>query len=549
MNNLLAGLVLLGVLVVVHEFGHFIVAKWFKVGVPVFSVGMGPRIAGFHWKGTDYRLSALPVGGYVRMAGADPFGEEEVDEAVPPELDFMKKPVWQRLMVMAAGPAFNLLLPVVLFTAVLMAGEPTADSVVGNVVPDSPAAAVGVLPGDRIVAVNDRSVATWGEVLEVLSESPAQLVLEVERGGARRAFDISISSPTAGVAGSPDVGAVGLGWRAISSMVGVDDSNSPAFRSGLRTGDRMESIDGRAVSTWAEVVGALAVGDRHQVRYSRVVDGAPVSAEATLNADSSWTPRPGDLAVDRWGLVPPQLYIGGLAAGKPAEKMGLKVGDRILTVDGVSVRSWEQLHALVGATAPKAAEGGLARPLDIVVIRDSQPLSFRLTPQLQQETGEKVYWRPVMGVEPWPNASLDGRLFTRHYGPMAALSRATRETVYVFQDTLQMLGKVVTGEVERSKAVGGPVKMVMMAGEAAEMGMYYYVRLVGAISISLGIVNLLPVPVLDGGQILFYAVEAIRGRPLSIRIREKLQMAGVLALVLLMLVVTVSDIRQALFGG
>ena len=141
--KLAAGLVMLSVLVVVHEFGHFVVARIFGVGVPVFSVGMGPRLFGFHYGGTDYRVSALPVGGYVQMSGADPFGEQDVAQDVPEDEDFMRKPVWQRLIIMLAGPGVNIALPFVLFTVLLMMGRPDWNSRVGAVLPGTPAEEAG----------------------------------------------------------------------------------------------------------------------------------------------------------------------------------------------------------------------------------------------------------------------------------------------------------------------------------------------------------------------------------------------------------------------
>ena len=154
LSSLLAGLVAIGILVVLHEFGHFLFAKLFGVGVPVFSVGMGPRLFGFHFRGTDYRISALPLGGYVRMSGADPFGEEDPDEVVAPEEDFMRKPIWQRLLIMFAGPLFNLAFPFVVFTIVLMLGEPRSVSEIGLVLEDTPAFDAGLREGDHVVAVD-----------------------------------------------------------------------------------------------------------------------------------------------------------------------------------------------------------------------------------------------------------------------------------------------------------------------------------------------------------------------------------------------------------
>ena len=134
LTYILAGLVMISFVVVIHEFGHFIVARAFGIGTPVFSVGMGPRLFGFMWKDTDFRVSALPLGGYVQMAGADPFGEEDANSWVDPEEDFMKKPVWQRLLVMLAGPAMNIGLPFVVFTGVFMLGDSLRDNQIHRVV-------------------------------------------------------------------------------------------------------------------------------------------------------------------------------------------------------------------------------------------------------------------------------------------------------------------------------------------------------------------------------------------------------------------------------
>ena len=170
MTGLAAGIVLLGVLVFVHELGHFLVAKAFGCGVPVFSFGFGPRLLGFEWRGTDYRLSALPFGGYVRIAGADPFDDEFLEGEIDPDQHFMKKPVYQRLLVMLGGPVFNLVLPVIVFTGVLMAGEPHRDALVGAVYAGVGDASGQIAPGDRIVAADGSAVLTWEDLEDVLEE-------------------------------------------------------------------------------------------------------------------------------------------------------------------------------------------------------------------------------------------------------------------------------------------------------------------------------------------------------------------------------------------
>ena len=184
--NYFAAIALIAILVFIHESGHFIVAKLCGVHVRVFSLGFGRRIVGFELGGTDYRISLLPFGGYVMMAGADPFGygDEDDDLLDDPETSFMRRPVWQRLLVMSAGPGFNLALPIVVFTVLFMAGEPQPAAIVGDVTSDAPAGEAGMKPGDHIVSVAGQDVATWKAMSEQLSLlGPGEHELIVEREG------------------------------------------------------------------------------------------------------------------------------------------------------------------------------------------------------------------------------------------------------------------------------------------------------------------------------------------------------------------------------
>jgi regulator of sigma E protease len=183
-----AGLFMIGTLVIAHEAGHFVVARLFGVGTPVFSVGMGHRLFGFRWWDTDFRISMFPIGGYVRMAGADPFGEQSEDEQVPPEQDFMLRPVWQRFLIMGAGPAVNLALPLFVFTGLLMLGRPEVGPEVGRVFSGTAADRAGLRAGDVIRSVNGEPVEVWHDVVEALREHVGRALGGARRwGGARRA--------------------------------------------------------------------------------------------------------------------------------------------------------------------------------------------------------------------------------------------------------------------------------------------------------------------------------------------------------------------------
>jgi regulator of sigma E protease len=288
--QVLAGLFLIAFLVVIHEAGHFLVARLFGVGTPVFSVGFGPRIAGFRWRGTDFRLSAIPFGGYVLLAGADPFGEEDVEAGVPESERFLSRPVWQRLLVMAAGPAVNLALPFVLFTVLLMAGRPDWGTTVGQVLPGSPAEQAGLRTGDVVVAVDGRPAEVWTDVEAAARArlgTTGPIRLDVRRAEATASVSLPVGSLRRDRGGGVDLVAAGIQPWAHSARVGVDDPASPAGRSGLRTGDRIVRVDGAEVLRWDELLAALS-GPSHRVAWERARgddEAEPETGEAVLVTD------------------------------------------------------------------------------------------------------------------------------------------------------------------------------------------------------------------------------------------------------------------------
>lgn len=553
-NGIVAGLVMVGVLVVIHEAGHFLVAKAFGIGAPVFSIGMGPRLFGFVWRGTDYRVSAFPVGGYVLLAGADPFGEEDADSWIDPEEDFMKRPVWQRLLVMFAGPAANLALPFVLFTAVLMLGEPQMINVIGTILPGTEAERVGLQEGDRILNAAGIEIEVWADYVRVLDDHVDKAVpLEVERDGQLMHFTLPAGAVKLTVDGLVDTEAIGMWASRVSSRIGIDDPSSPAARAGLRTGDIIERVDGVELKTWNEVTAALAVERPHELDILRLdEDNQRAEVSLTLTPDPSWKPRPDEPFPDRWGLLPINLFVGTILEGRSAEEAGVLPGDRMLRIDGEDVLSWSGLREMVARTTeglPEDSDGPL-RPVQVEVARAGVIHSLTIRPTIKRTVvrGE-VEYRPLMGVKVFKGGYAEPPEVVKYYGVTEAVPRATEEGMLLFGHTMATLSNLFTGELKPSETVGGPVEIFRAAGEGAEEGIFSYARLMGTISIGLGVLNLLPVPVLDGGQIFFYLIEIVRGRPLPLELRERVQMVGVLALVAVMLMVTVMDVSRWLGGG
>ena len=535
-------LLTIAVLVTVHEFGHFLAAKSFGVHVRVFSVGFGARLFGFRWRGTDYRLSAIPFGGYVRWAGGDAFseggGDIEDDEPVPASALFTSKPPWQRLIINFAGPAINILLPVVLFTGLLMAGDPQPVARVGGVSAGSSAALAGVAPGDRIVAVDGTPVTTGIDVRDAVADASG-LSLRVALTGPAGDRTVDLAFPPGGDR-SPS--GLGIDFYAPPRIVGVDDPASPAGVAGLLTGDAVVAVGGTPVHDFIELTQVLGATPGAAVLG---VERAGGSFERTVTprdplAVPGATPADGD-TWRRWGLAPGSVFAGQIGPGSAAEAAGLEVGDRLLRVDARDVREWEDVVAAVSASASGDGETMTARPIEVTVRRSGRVLAVTGTPRTLRDTaGGVYYWRVLLGVGP-AAAEVEAERVSRPYPFADALSRASRFTFELGSYMIELIGKMFTREAAPSELIGGPVAVLGALKAAAEAGAFELFRQTGMISLSLGIINLLPVPIFDGGQMVMNFAEWVRGRPLPYLIRERIQQVGVIFVIVLMFAVLVND--------
>ena len=542
----LGAVALVGILIFIHESGHFLFAKAFGVGVRVFSLGFGRRLFGIVHKGTDYRVSLIPAGGYVMMEGADPFqdgGDGNVD--ADSETAFMNKPVWQRLIIVAAGPVFNLILPVLVFGGLYMYGQPEIGTWVGHVQPDSPAYAAGLRDGDKITAVDGVPVELWTELYE-----------PIDAAGDEVTFDIEGKSPVTvdlpdGFVTSADFDSLGLEHNFLRSRIGVVDPTSPAAQAGLKTGDVIDEVNGTEVSSWYEMRPLLdAPTVSMKYRRADAESEEVLEGEVTLTA-SDWRPLdiPGDLHANVFGLVPGDTVVFSVQEDSAAELSGLQSGDRVVSLDGRSVRTWDDVVRHIGAA--KEGEGMEARtlPIDFVLEREGRMVELRIVPNMVEDTNQfgEYRIRPLAGFGTYADYTHPWVVHHR-YGFVSALSKGLDDTVFITGKVITTVGKLITGEAAPSKTLGGPIQIFRDAASATDAGIISWANMLAALSISLGVVNFLPVPVLDGGQFLFYLLEGIRGRPLSLRLRERAQQIGVLFLVGLMFAVLVMDVNRWLSG-
>ncbi len=526
-----AFIVMLGVLIFVHELGHFLAAKACGIRVLKFSLGFGSPVGigrfRMRWvRGpTEYVVGWIPLGGFVKMLGETPDPESAPELAAYPDQTLECKPLWQKLIVIFAGPAMNLLLPVLIYTGILAVGFPQADSVIGEVEAGSPAAAAGLRPNDRVTAIDGEPVQWWGQIVDALSaHTRGELRVQYERDGVSETARVEIEprEELDPFGESVEVGWSGLYHRRPQAMIALADRVLPAYAAGLRTGDVVTAVAGEPVADWYAFAAAYAAaGDSGDVSIA-LERGREQVEELELQV-----PALGDLA--NLGVIRANVLIAEVSEDSPAAAVGLRSGDLIERVDGVPAQSFESF-----ANAVRESGGN---PLELRISRDGETIDVSVEPALIQTdvTGFGVEVpRYRIGIVGSNLLAVRGSVgFERVWNPFVALPRATAMTVEITHLFLRGLGKLITGDVPRNQ-LAGPIGIAEIAGKALERGWMDYLQTLVLISINLGILNLLPIPLLDGGQAIVFIVEGVRNERLSARTREFVQQIGFTMLVLIM---------------
>lgn len=549
-------LLLVSVLVVIHELGHFVAAKLLDFKVLRFSVGFGRPLFRVPLGETEYQVALIPLGGYVRILG------EDGDDVPAPEAGraFHSKPLWQRLIVVFAGPVANLLLPLGIYFVFFAGHDRLPAAVVGDVLAGGPAANAGIAPGDRVIAIDGDPVRYWEELEQAVQQSIGQeLRLRLRRGD--KEFEKYIV-PVEQVVRTRDgratpQGFIGVTHAPFLPLVGVIDPTSPASQAGLRTGDLIISIDGEAMHNWTEVKVRLERTTRRTslvyLRGQSVPGMAEVEVLEAHFADLIPETRmlPNGRHTVYTGLEPAEMFVARVEPGSPGAAAGLRPGDLITALDGEPVEHWMVLDQRLQsrpehvwtvswqrAARSAASEGGAASAAGAAVIA--------MTGQLRQAVEEErdEYGHSVkslaFGAE---NEFEGGRGVLEPIG-----SRVQYAAVKAVERTGETIGAMVSGFVAILRgrvpgdSVGGPLMMYRVASVSGHKGWDSFLLMLALISVNLGLINLLPVPVLDGGHLMVFAAEAVRQRPLSALARARIQYAGLIVVGIITILALRNDV-------
>ncbi len=533
---------LLGILVFVHEMGHFLVARACGVRVEVFSLGFGKKIFSFKKGDTVYCLSLIPLGGYVKMFGEQPAdAKENILSEEDKKVSFTHKTVWQRIAIVSAGPLMNFLFAILVFGFISYTGEETRAARIAEVTENSTAALAGLKAQDLILSVNGSPVRSFEEFQRQLNNSQNSDAKLLVQQGSSKAREITVPVKTIS---NPNIfssqkmaGQIeGLLPYGKGTLVAVK-FDTIAHRSGFKTGDEIIKINETPLKNWTDL-NLLLNAEKAVITVSRTVADSkkPENVEIIFSAATNKFKN-----IEEIGFEHPELYLEQVVPGSPAAKADLKQFDKIISINGVPMKVWENVLNTIKSYDEKDA-------LNVVISREGTEILKKITPEMtsQMTVQGKEDRRFTVGILAMANISQPEIITIKEENVFAAATKGFNRSWDISVMTVMSFVRLFQGEVSH-KNIGGLISIGKAAKDSYAMGAQTFLMTMGILSISLFILNLLPVPVLDGGHLVFYFIEIVKGSPLSVKKMELAHQIGFALLMGLMVLALFNDFTKFLF--
>lgn len=538
--QVMAFLLMITPLVFIHELGHFLFAKLFKVKVNTFSIFMGRKLVKKVWHGTEYCISAIPIGGYVSLLGEDP------TQKLPPEEEkqalYAQHP-FKRFIIIAAGSSFNILLTIAVYVFILSLGNPIPSNKIARVIPHSDAFKAGLKVNDRIIALNDRKIDNlkdYQEAISPLINTDVQIKIERENSVKQIHFKTTQKEGLDKFGKSINVGHIdGIEYNPLNTVIGISNYKSEASRIGMKTGDKIISVNGRQVELWAdlekEILG-LSSTKSSQLDFIVERENAKIPFQFKLQAPVK------DIKTDL-GFESAELYVFELLPDYPAQKAGLLKNDRLLSILGKEIYSFKDFYHAVQDNAKQMDA------LTIAIIRNGEKKELNLVPKKTIEKnpiGEPTT-HFYIGVKPYQNVHASPFMeIEKTYGFFDIINKAFERTYELGKLMFIGFGKLLTGSVS-PKQLAGPLMIGKIAGDFLSIGFIFFLKLMALISLNLAFINLFPFPALDGGHILIMGIEAIVRRRIPPKAVATISYIGFFLLMSLLLAITFNDVLRIFF--
>jgi regulator of sigma E protease len=549
-HNVVPFVILLGILIFVHELGHFAIARLCGVRVEVFSLGFGKKILQYKKGDTTYCISLIPLGGYVKMFGEQPFRTNEDNQTVEltaeeKKVSFTHKNVWQRIAIVLAGPMMNFFFAVFVFGFIAQIGEESRAPIVASITKDSSAAKMGLSSGDRIVEMGGVAIQSYEDFQKGLNahqNASVSTVIETI-SKERKTISLNVSAIKNPNIFSMDnmIGSIeGIEPLARGTTVGIIP-NSQAEKLGFKIGDEVVAIADKKISRWDELENFFTEAKtipNGQATFEVKRGAVEEKNASTIKIE---VPLANLKSLTDFGFEFSDLYLDQVVKGSPADMAGLQKFDRIVSIGSQKIEKWDQVLNTIKSFDGKEA-------LDISVMREGTPVMKKITPQVtvQMTALGQEDKRYTIGIMPMVQFAQPEMTVVKSASIFSSIEKGFSRTIDISAMTVFSFVKLFQGEVSH-KNIGGMISIGKAAKDSFELGLQSFLMTMGILSVSLFILNLLPIPVLDGGHLVFYGIEAIKGSPLSVKKMEVAQQIGFVLLMGLMVLALFNDFTKFFF--